>query len=213
MIIYLMRHGETEWNKEEKLQGQSDIPLNPYGIKLAEITSEALSSVSFDRAFSSPLSRAEKTAEIMCRGRALPVKTDDRLKEFNFGTAEGMLLSDVTRAVSSPIYDCFYHPSAYRKAVEGGETIDEIESRTMDFMDRIIKPLEKDCGNILVVCHGGVIRAIINSIRQTPREMFWDSVSERNCAVNLIECTGGRFRVLETGKIYYHEETDRKGAL
>jgi len=213
MIIYLMRHGETEWNKEKKLQGQSDIPLNPYGIKLAEITSEALSSVSFDWAFSSPLSRAEKTAEIMCRGRELPIQTDDRLKEFNFGIAEGLYFSEVTRAVSSPIHDCFYHPAAYRKAVEGGETIDEIESRTMDFMNRSIKPLEKKCGNILVVCHGGVIRAIINSIRHTPPEMFWDSVSEGNCAVNLIECTGGRFRILETDKIYYYEETDRKGIL
>ena len=64
MKIYLMRHGETEYNRVGRLQGQSDIPLNEFGIQLAEKTAEGLKSVSFDAVFSSPLQRALETARI-----------------------------------------------------------------------------------------------------------------------------------------------------
>ena len=70
MKIYLFRHGETDWNKQRRLQGQSDVPLNAFGIELAEKTARALEQEGtvFDRAFSSPLSRALETARILSGG-------------------------------------------------------------------------------------------------------------------------------------------------
>ena len=65
MDIYIIRHGETEWNTLRRLQGRSDTELNEVGIRLAEITAEALAEIPFDIAFSSPLKRAYKTAEII----------------------------------------------------------------------------------------------------------------------------------------------------
>ena len=65
MKLYIIRHGETDWNKEKRLQGQSDTQLNEYGIELARITGEALKDVHFDYIFSSPLKRAYKTAELI----------------------------------------------------------------------------------------------------------------------------------------------------
>lgn len=65
MDIYLIRHGETDWNRMKKLQGTTDIPLNAYGIELAEKTAEGLKDVPFDRIYTSPLIRARKTAEII----------------------------------------------------------------------------------------------------------------------------------------------------
>ena len=65
MELYIIRHGETKWNSEKRLQGRSDIELNEYGIELARITSEALKDVKFDRIYSSPLKRAYETAEIL----------------------------------------------------------------------------------------------------------------------------------------------------
>ena len=71
MKIYFIRHGETDWNKDGKLQGRVDIPLNEEGRHVAELTCEALKEEHFDIAFTSPLSRAYETAEIILRGSAL----------------------------------------------------------------------------------------------------------------------------------------------
>ena len=65
MKLYMIRHGQTEWNKEKRLQGRADIPLNAYGIQLAEETRDGLLGVRFDIAFTSPLKRAKKTAQKM----------------------------------------------------------------------------------------------------------------------------------------------------
>ena len=87
MKIYLMRHGETKWNKRSKLQGQVDIPLAPKGIEQAEMTSEGMKDIPFDHIFSSPLKRAYKTAQVVRRDRPIEIVRDDRLKEMSFGTS------------------------------------------------------------------------------------------------------------------------------
>ena len=89
MILYVIRHGETKWNVERRLQGRSDVELNEYGIYLAEVTAEALKDVNFDVIYSSPLIRAYKTAEIIRGDRNINIITDDRLKEMCFGDYEG----------------------------------------------------------------------------------------------------------------------------
>ena len=81
MKIYLVRHGETEWNKEYRLQGQADTRLNDYGRELAVITAEALKEIPFDVIYHSPLSRAEETAVILKRDRKIDIIADERLKE------------------------------------------------------------------------------------------------------------------------------------
>ena len=86
--IYLFRHGETDWNKERRLQGQSDIPLNAFGRELAIKTAAALETIPFDRAFSSPLDRAVETARILLGSRSTYLTTDHRLMEINFGDCE-----------------------------------------------------------------------------------------------------------------------------
>ena len=77
MKIYLMRHGETKWNKRSKLQGQVDIPLAPKGIEQAEMTSEGMKDIPFDHIFSSPLKRAYKTAQVVRRDRPIEIVRDE----------------------------------------------------------------------------------------------------------------------------------------
>ena len=95
MKIYLVRHGETEWNKEYRLQGQADTRLNDYGRELAEITAEALKEIPFDVIYHSPLSRAEETAVILKRDRKIDIIADERLKEMSFGIAEGCHIQEI----------------------------------------------------------------------------------------------------------------------
>nr|MCR5154705.1 histidine phosphatase family protein [Lachnospiraceae bacterium] len=90
MKLYIMRHGETNWNKEKRLQGRSDIDINENGILLAEKTSKALEDVPFTHIFSSPLTRAYHTATIIKGNRNLDIVKDERLLEISFGNQEGL---------------------------------------------------------------------------------------------------------------------------
>ena len=94
MLIYIVRHGLTEWNKLKKLQGAADVPLAKEGILLAEKTGEALRNVRFDICFTSPLSRAKQTAEYVLGKRDVPIIPDKRIQEIDFGVLEGDQVRD-----------------------------------------------------------------------------------------------------------------------
>ena len=95
MLIYIVRHGLTEWNKLKKLQGIADVPLAEEGILLAEKTGEALRGVKFDICFTSPLSRARQTAECVLGKRDVPIIPDKRIQEIDFGVLEGDQVRDI----------------------------------------------------------------------------------------------------------------------
>ena len=84
-MVYIMRHGKTDWNAKHKLQGRTDIPLNEEGIQMAEQAKEKYKDVNFDICYCSPLVRAKQTAEIVLEGRNIPIVYDDRLMEMCFG--------------------------------------------------------------------------------------------------------------------------------
>ena len=89
-MLYIMRHGRTDWNVRHKLQGRTDIPLNDEGRMMAAEAGKQYSDIHFDECYSSPLARAKETAEIFLKGRGVPVYTDDRLVEMGFGVYEGI---------------------------------------------------------------------------------------------------------------------------
>ena len=88
MKLYLIRHGETDWNKEGKLQGRTDIPLNEDGRADAELTRDAMKNIEFQVAFTSPLIRARETAEIILKDRDIPIVNEERIIEVGFGEYE-----------------------------------------------------------------------------------------------------------------------------
>ena len=96
MILYVIRHGETAWNKVRRLQGQTDIPLAEEGIRLAKETGIGMKDIPIDLVISSPLQRALQTAECITEGRNIPILTDERIQEISFGDWEGESLIDST---------------------------------------------------------------------------------------------------------------------
>ena len=108
MKLYIIRHGETSWNKQKKLQGQRDIMLNDAGIRLAELTGEGMKDIDFDLVISSPLIRAKQTAELVMAGRHLPMITDRRIIELSFGDWEGECVRD-SKVLPADFIDKFYH--------------------------------------------------------------------------------------------------------
>ena len=202
MKIYLVRHGETDWNKERRFQGQVDIPLNCYGIELAEKTAEALREIPFEAVFSSPLCRAVQTAKIMMGERFVPFETDERLKEMNFGSFEGTVIPPgVSERDSNPLYYFWKEPEHYIPPSDG-ESFEELYHRSAEFMREKIFPLENKYETVLIAGHGALNRSILNSVAGFPIEDFWH-IPLLNCAVSELSLENGKLRITEPGKIYY----------
>ena len=204
MRIYLVRHGETDWNKMGRFQGSTDIPLNQYGIELAEITSEGLKEVPFDIIYTSPLVRAQKTAEIMRRDRQIEIITDDRLKEMSFGVFEGADIRLVREQKEHGLYTLLNAPEKYR--AEGGENFEEVIARCRSFIQETLLSAEVNYENVMISAHGGLIRCFLRCIENRPIADFWKGIPQGNCAVTVIEMQNGKIQILEEGKLYYHKE-------
>ena len=207
MRVYLVRHGETAWNREFRLQGQSDIELNDIGIELARITADALQDIRFDRIYSSPLVRAVTTAKILRGDRPLDILTDDRLLEIAFGEREGMIIPRRDGDPANPIYQFEFDTENYIPA-KGGETFNDVFKRTSDFWDNEIIPLENKCESVLIIGHGAMNRTILSRLMDIPLRDFW-TIKLDNCAVSIIDVTDGVSKVEETGKKYYSRDDDR----
>ncbi|MCM1227238.1 MAG: histidine phosphatase family protein [Clostridium sp.] len=177
-MLYIMRHGKTEWNARHKLQGRTDIPLNEEGRIMAESAAGEYENVNFDICYCSPLIRAKETAEIVLRGRNVPIITDGRLIEMSFGIYEGF--ENSFQFPDCPINVLFWKPAEYITPVKGGESFEDLFSRTGKFLKEIIDPkleLQKD---VLIVGHGVVNSSIVCQVQKLPIEKFW-SVNVDNC--------------------------------
>lgn len=201
MIIYLMRHGETEWNRTGRLQGQSDIPLNEFGIRLAGKTAEGLKDVNFDAVFSSPLQRALKTAEIVAGSRAVTVETDERLREIYFGSGEGARFDEAKGNESHPLHNFFCRPEVYFPDGEA-ESFGDVKARADAFLKDRIFPLESRADRVLIVAHGAFNRCVLNTVANIPDRDFW-KINLPNCAVSKLSLEKGRLRILEESRVYY----------
>ena len=177
-MLYIMRHGRTDWNDKHKLQGRTDIPLNAEGRCMAEKAAEEYRDVPLDVCWCSPLIRARETAEILLRGRDVPIFTDDRLREMSFGEYEG--LENSFSIPDCPVNVIFQAPEKYTASVGGAETFDELFARTGSFLREVIDPLLEQEKNVLIVGHGAMNLSIISQIRQLERKDFW-SVGIENC--------------------------------
>lgn len=201
MLIYLMRHGETDWNKARRLQGQSDIPLNANGTGLAAETARGLAGAPIDMAFCSPLMRARETAEIILGDRNVPLYADERLKEIHFGANEGICFDAAKQNPEDPLHDFFCRPEHYLPP-EGAESFAQVTERGQSFLREKIFPLEGKCRAALIVAHGAFNRCLLNCILGTPLKDFW-RILLPNCAVSILSLEQGEIKVVEESRVYY----------
>ena len=179
-MLYIMRHGMTDWNKHHKLQGRTDIPLNDEGRMMAEGACDRYKDIHFDVCYSSPLSRALETAHIVLKGRDVPIITDDRLVEMSFGEYEG--LENAFNNPDCPISVMFRSPEKYVSSIGGAETFEELFARTGSFLKEVIEPLLKEGKDVLILGHGMMNTSIIAQIRNIPIEEFW-SIGIKQCEI------------------------------
>ena len=204
MKIYLIRHGETNWNKEKRLQGQVNIPLNENGLAVAKLTAAGLREVEFDAVYSSPLARAYQTACLVTEGR-YPVIPDDRLQEMSFGPLEGYFIGKDNYNVPDPAFqNYFLAPEQYANP-EGAESYPEVCSRTGAFMKELMENPDNQDKTILVSTHGAALRGLLISVFQKPISEYWKGGVHRNCAVTILDVTDGKITMEQENVIYYDE--------
>lgn len=168
--IWLVRHGQTDWNVEGRYQGQVDIPLNEAGLQQAQELAKQLESVQFDAIFSSNLKRASQTAGCVASLKNMDVQYDFRLREISQGTWEGMLFTDVVRYYEKEVEKRRTEPLTTRPP--GGETVVEVAKRARDSVESIA--CRYPSGRILLVAHGVVISTLYCEANQIPlSEVYW----------------------------------------
>jgi uncharacterized phosphatase len=151
LLLYLVRHGETDWNLQRRIQGATDIPLNDTGREQARRAGRLLSRRNWDAVVASPLSRAHETASIIASELGLPAPTtDERLVERHYGDAEGLEVSEVDRRYPGTTH------------VPGREERENVAKRALE---ALIEIGEANRGKaVIVVSHGGLIRSVLNSV-------------------------------------------------
>lgn len=207
MKLYIVRHGETAWNKERRIQGQVDIPLNEFGRKLAQKTAKGLAKIPFDLCYSSPLSRAKETAALILQGRKTPVIEDRRIMEMAFGEYEGRCCSKSGWDLPEEFRRFFDGPDRYQ-APNGGEDFAQVKKRTGEFLREICARTEYQNSNILITTHGAALAGLLNNIRKRPLAEYWGEGVHKNCAVTEVEVTDGNPVILSENVVYYDDEVE-----
>ncbi|KIP79163.1 MULTISPECIES: histidine phosphatase family protein [unclassified Stenotrophomonas] len=183
MRILLARHGETPWNAEGRYQGQIDIPLSPIGESQAQALGERLKSVDITRAVASPLSRAQRTAQLALGARADMLLTEPELQEIAHGEWEGLLASEIHEKDPSRLRAWREEPDTV--LMPGGESLRLVLDRSWRGLTRAAEGLGED-DTLLVVAHDAVNRVILCRILGLPISRLW-SFRQAPTTLNLLE--------------------------
>lgn len=188
--IFLIRHGETEWNKQNRLQGNSDIQLSPEGIRQAELLAKHAPFQHVDAIYSSDLRRAVQTAEILAKKFNLPVQTMPELRETNFGDWEGVSMRILAYGAIKGFDKFFTAPE--RCHPPHGETFLEAQARVINGIRNIIANHENQ--EVIAVSHGSSIRLILSAVLDMPIHKMW-AINQFNMALNILRVDDGEFTV------------------
>ncbi|MCX6732761.1 MAG: histidine phosphatase family protein [Candidatus Roizmanbacteria bacterium] len=194
--LYLVRHGETDWNVTRTIQGQKDIPLNAKGEGQAQELREILKPIHFDAVFSSDLIRAKRTAEILTLERQLVLETTNTLRERAFGIYEGKPMDGAHEKLYELLEKYKAHPHFSEAQVESN---DQMVSRALTFIREI--SLAYTNKTVLLVSHGGLMRILLIHLGFCTSKQFLPFGSIKNLAYIKLSCDGSEILVQETSGI------------
>ena len=182
-MIYIIRHGKTELNMANVLQGRSDHPLNDEGIQQAKEAAMKLQGVAFSHVFSSPLIRALQTAELIVPG--LTPVIDERLIEMDYGPYEGLDLNHLPPEILTFFSDFVHNP-----APEGMEQLSSVVERAGAFLEEI-RSLK---GNILISTHAIAMKGLLEYLTPESKGSYWSKYIG-NCSIYLAENSDGKIGI------------------
>ena len=193
--IILVRHGQTEWNRVERFRGRADVPLNETGLAQAKATGQRVASdASLSEEwqpvaiYSSPLSRAVKTAEAIAQHFNLLVQAHPGIADIDYGQWQG-LTPDEVKARWPEIHHAWYN-APHTARIPGGETLQDLRARGMAAVNELAA---RHAGQTFVmVGHTVINRIILLGVLGLGNDHFW-RLKQDTCAINVFEADGGEF--------------------
>lgn len=182
-VIHLVRHGQTDWNLEKRIQGQTDSQLTELGKQQAKDVANELKDIPFTRAYASSSVRARDTANIILNHHDLSLKLEDKLREIHLGDWEGNLYADIAKTHPDPHQHFFNDPSQFYHP--GAETFSEVQTRALAIFNQIVKDNSDEI--ILLVSHGIFIKSILAHFEGRTLENFWQPPAMSNCCHSIID--------------------------
>ncbi|MGB3402052.1 MAG: histidine phosphatase family protein [Microcoleaceae cyanobacterium] len=187
--LLLVRHGETEWNRNGQFQGQIDIPLNDNGKKQGSKAAEFLKEVQMDFAVTSPMSRPKETAELILKyHQNLELQLEDEFKEISHGLWEGQYEPEIEQSYPGLLNQWKTEPEAVQ--MPEGENLEQVWSRVTTAWKKIVQSYSKQSVTVLVVAHDAVNKAILCQLFGLSPEHFWN-FKQGNGAVTVIDYPQG----------------------
>lgn len=186
--IYLTRHGQTQFNLEERMQGHIDVELNAEGIKQAKALADRIKSDSIDHIYSSPLSRAFKTASVINEHHNIPLNVDERLKEMGFGSWEGLFIEEIKETYIPQAHAFWKAPETYVPI--DGETFDDVQSRIASFLDELLTNHRGE--TVLIVCHGMLIRNMLSYLKGEDVSTVWKHPRIYQTCLTILDYDGSK---------------------
>ena len=192
MRIYLVRHGETEWNKSRRFQGRSNLPLNQKGIKQVKALALALKNKPLKAIYSSPLIRALETARLIKAFHpSIPIFEEKGLIEMDLGEFDGMKAQEW--AEQYPDFRKAWNENPACVKMPGGESLKEVQIRAKDTLKRITRAYSPD-SSILLSSHNFVNLTLLCDLLEIPLHRFRE-LRQENAAFNIICKKGNRLTV------------------
>ncbi|MFQ9288076.1 MAG: histidine phosphatase family protein [Intestinibacter bartlettii] len=180
--IYIVRHGQTEWNLLGKTQGHGNSDLTPKGIEQAELLADSMTKYPIDYIYSSDLGRAYQTAEIIGNKLNIEVERTEALREMNFGTWEGRIIKDIIE--EDPELYKMWRNEPHLAKIPQGETLSQIKERTDAFIKEINE--KYDGKHIVLVTHSLCARIMLLSFLDSDVKNIY-RINQANTALNIIE--------------------------
>ena len=180
--LYLIRHGETEWNSIKRWQGWTDIELSEKGRNQARLLGERMKNMDIDEIYSSPLKRAYETARPAAEAKGMEIKTMDCFKEINFGEWEGMTSEEISAKYGKEFGEFLKNPEEMPFSGEG--SFKNVEKRIDKGFEKILEG--KNGKSIAVVTHGGIIRIAVKYLLGIEGQWFNKTWID-NTSITLVE--------------------------
>ena len=169
--LILLRHGESQWNLENRFTGWVDVPLSPKGIEEARQAGEKLRGFTFDRAFTSVLSRANETLRIVLETlgqSAIPIEKDKALNERMYGELQGLNKAETAKKYGDAQVKIWRR--SYDVKPPGGESLKDTAERALPYYEKMIKPYLLKGETIIIAAHGNSLRALVMELDQLSKE-------------------------------------------
>ena len=197
--IILVRHGETEWNRVERFRGRADIPLNGTGLLQAQAAGKRIADEWKPVAiYTSPLSRAIRTAEAVAWHFGLRIQIHQGLVDIDYGQWQG-LTPDEARQRWPDIVNSWYN-APHIAQIPGGETLDNLRSRALGVVNEMAALHEGQ--TIVLVSHTVINRIILLGVLGLGNDRFW-RLRQDTCAINVFEVEGGVFTLGSLNDTYH----------